>query len=257
VIKHLLLAAFLCSFPVTPEAGAQPPRVERRQVEIRGKPVDLYLAPAPSSAPKRSVVLFAPGDGGWRGVAVDFARQIASWGYDVYGLDTRQYLSVFTGETTLTETDIIGDIDRIARSAAAGRGVILAGWSAGAGLMVLAASGKKRSYHGVVTMGLADTNVMGWRFKDNLSYITGRLPDEPTFSGLRHIPRVAPLPLAMIQSSRDEYVPVEEARKLFAAAGEPKRFVLVEARNHRFDGNQPEFFRQLRAMIEWVNSTER
>jgi fermentation-respiration switch protein FrsA (DUF1100 family) len=61
----------------------------------------------------------------------------------------------------------------------------------------------------------------------------------------------------MIQSSRDEYVPVEEARRLFAAAGEPKRFVLVEARNHRFDGNQPEFFRQLRAMIEWVNTAQR
>jgi hypothetical protein len=42
-----------------------------------------------------------------------------------------------------------------------------------------------------------------------------------------------------------------------AAAGEPKRFVLVEARNHRFDGNQPEFFRQLRAMIEWVNTAQR
>ncbi|MCC6362282.1 MAG: alpha/beta hydrolase [Bryobacterales bacterium] len=257
MIRYLLLAACLWSLPVTPEAGAQAPRVEKRQVEIRGKAVDLYLVSAPPSTSKRPVVLFAPGDGGWRGAAIDFARQIASWGYDVIGLDTRQYLSTFTGETTLTETDIIGDIGRIARSLAPGRSVTLAGWSAGAGLMVLAASGEKQLYHGVVTMGLADTNVMGWRLKDNLSYLTGRLPDEPTFSGLRHIPRVAPLPLAMIQSSRDEYVPVEEARRLFAAAGEPKRFVLVEAKNHRFEGNQPEFFRQLRAMIEWVNTTER
>ncbi|MBV6433002.1 MAG: hypothetical protein IANPNBLG_03163 [Bryobacteraceae bacterium] len=256
MIRRLVAAILLCCLPAVPDTG-QPTRVEKRQMAIRGKSVDLYVVSTPVPAAPRPAVLFAPGDGGWRGVAIDFARRIASWGYDVIGLDTRQYLSIFTGETTLTESDIAGDIGRIARWAAAGRAVTLAGWSAGAGLVVLAASGEKQPYNGVVTMGLADTNIMGWRLKDNLSYITGRLPDEPTFSSLRHIGRVAPLPLAMMQSSRDEYVPSEEARRLFAAAGEPKRFVLVEARNHRFDGNQAEFYRQLRAMIEWVNTARR
>jgi type IV secretory pathway VirJ component len=189
VIRNILFAALLCLLPVTPEMGAQALRVEKRQLDIRGKFVDLCLVSTPTSAGNRPVILFAPGDGGWRGAAIDFARRMASWGYVVVGLDTKQYLSIFTGDTTLTETDIIGDIGRIARSAAPGRNVTLAGWSAGAGLMVLAASGEKQSYKGVITMGLADTNVLGWRFKDNLSYITGRLPDEPTFSGLRHIPR--------------------------------------------------------------------
>jgi dipeptidyl aminopeptidase/acylaminoacyl peptidase len=61
----------------------------------------------------------------------------------------------------------------------------------------------------------------------------------------------------MIQSTADEYVPVEEARRLFKAAGEPKKYIEVRAQNHRFDGGRPEFYRQLKAMLEWVDTAQR
>ena len=56
----------------------------------------------------------------------------------------------------------------------------------------------------------------------------------------------------MIQSSQDQYTPLDEAKGLFALANQPKRFELVEGRNHRFDGNQEEFFRTLREGLQWV-----
>ena len=63
---------------------------------------------------------------------------------------------------------------------------------------------------------------------------------------------MAPLPLLMIQSSHDQYVPLDEARRLFETAQEPKRFELVQADNHRFDGNHEEFFDKLRDGLQWV-----
>jgi fermentation-respiration switch protein FrsA (DUF1100 family) len=42
----------------------------------------------------------------------------------------------------------------------------------------------------------------------------------------------------MIQSTHDQYTPADEAQRLFALAQEPKRFAMVEGRDHRFDGNQ-------------------
>jgi fermentation-respiration switch protein FrsA (DUF1100 family) len=64
--------------------------------------------------------------------------------------------------------------------------------------------------------------------------------------------RIAPLPLLMIQSSHDEYTPLDEAKRLFAAAREPKRFELIEAQNHKFSGNQEEFDRALREGLQWM-----
>lgn len=233
----------------------------KNSLTVRGRVQYVYFYPGRNSADApQGRILFAPGDGGWRGFATAVAETVANWGYDFYGLDTKQYLESFTGKTTLTETEVMTDIRAIADWIApvrAGR-VILLGWSEGAGLMVLAAAAEDRNkYVGVITMGLGDMNVLGWRFADNLTYITKKEPREPAFSSLTFIPRIAPLPIVMIQSSNDEYVARSEADRLFAAAREPKRFILVEARNHRFDGNQDEFFRQLRAAFEWVIQTNR
>ena len=129
----------------------------------------------------------------------------------------------------------------------------LIGWSEGAGLTTLAAAAPSRgAYAGLITMGLGDKNVLGWRFSDNLTYLTRKPPNEPTFSALSYMRQIAPLPLVMLQSTNDEYVGGDEAHRLFRAAAEPKRLVLVEAPNHRFEGAHPEFFRQLRQALEWT-----
>lgn len=104
-------------------------------------------------------------------------------------------------------------------------------------------------------MGLGDKNVLGWRFFDNLTYLTRKQPGELTFSALPYMRRIAPSPLVMLQSTKDEYVGGDEAKRLFSAAAEPNRLVLVEAQNHRFEGAQSEFFRQLRQALEWTAAT--
>jgi pimeloyl-ACP methyl ester carboxylesterase len=231
----------------------------KRSLEIRDQSQDLYYYPA-AGTPSKGTVLFLPGDGGWRGLAVTFAKNIASWGYDVYGFDAKRYLESFTsGRTTLTEKEVTSDMRSIAGNVqrSSEDKVICVGWSEGAGLAVLATAPQenKNVFAGLVVFGLSDSNVLGWRLVDNLTYITKKEPNEPKFSALPYMSKISPLPFVMIQSSGDEYTSLAEAKRLFDAAREPKRFSLVEAKNHRFDGNQEEFFRVLREGLEWISRT--
>jgi fermentation-respiration switch protein FrsA (DUF1100 family) len=203
-----------------------------------------------------------PGDGGWRGFAVTVAEQLSSSGFDVYGFDTKRYLESFTSaKSALRETEVMADMRFLAESIRKRPEdkVILIGWSEGAGLGVLAgaAAENKQVFRGIVTIGLPDYVVLGWRLLDNVTYVTKRKPDEPTVSTWVYLPKIAPLPLLMIHSSGDEYADVSLARKLFGAAREPKRFSLVEAQNHKFDGNRDEFFRNLREGLGWMIGTAR
>jgi len=221
---------------------------------VRGEPQDIYHYPGGAEAGKQSCLLFASGDGGWRGFAVTMAETMASWGYDVYGLDTKHYLASFTGRTTLKEPQVMEDVLNLAKVVTREeRRVILIGWSEGAGLFLLAAAQQyKDPFAGLVAVGLGDFNVLGWRFRDNFTYLTKKEPHEPSFSAAAYVSRVCPLPLAVVQSTHDEYVPKDESDHLFSLAKEPKRLFLVEAENHRFDGNQEEFFRLLKEALIWI-----
>ena len=131
---------------------------------------------------------------------------------------------------------------------------MLIGVSEGAGLSVLAAvdPAMQRRVAGVVALGLPDRNELGWRWTDSLIYVTHGVPNEPTFSAGDLVSRLTPVPLAAIHSTRDEFVPESDVRKLMARASEPKRLWMVTASDHRFSGNVPEFDRRLLESIEWV-----
>lgn len=225
---------------------------------IRGVEQAVYFYAAPAhgdrAAPK---VLFAPGDIGMHGLAVTIAQTIASWGYDVYALDTRRYLSGFTGGTPLTVKDVMSDFRQIAAwtSPVPGERIGLVGWSEGAGLCLLAAVSEENKpvFNGLVVFGLTETNALTWHWSDLLPSSLKKRSADPEFGSLEFLPGVAPSPLVMIQSTGDQYVSVEAARRLFAAAKEPKRFVLIDARNHRFEGNQQGLFKAIREGLEWLN----
>ena len=228
-------------------------RPGKNSVAVRGVPQAVYYYPGSDPSHERGCILFAPGDGGWRGFAITVAKEAAGWGYDVYGLDTKEYLESFTGNKSLQQTEVMTDLRAVAEVVRGKRRVALIGWSEGAGLMALAgAAGSKEAYAGLITMGLGDKNVLGWRFFDNLTYLTKKQPHEPVFYASSYMPRIAPLPLVMLHSANDEYVGRDEATRLFSAAMEPKRLVVIEAQNHRFEGAQREFFRHLQEALEWT-----
>jgi dienelactone hydrolase len=110
-------------------------------VVIRGQKQELHHHP-PTATPLNKKVLFVPGVGGWRGWAITIAQTMASWGYDVQGLDTKVYLDGFTGKTQLKEADVMDDFRELGEwmTNRSGERVILVGWSEGAGLGALASA---------------------------------------------------------------------------------------------------------------------
>ncbi|MCJ7652855.1 MAG: alpha/beta hydrolase [Actinobacteria bacterium] len=59
---------------------------------------------------------------------------------------------------------------------------------------------------------------------------------------------VSPIPLLLVHGEEDELVPVDEARRLFEAAGEPKELVLLPGGEHRLRHDP----RSVRCLLEWL-----
>lgn len=258
MILLALMLTLMGAYAVT-RPRPQPPAGKNAPV-IRGKPQDVYFYPAQGGVKNAPKVLFLCGDGGWRGFTLDIAAEMAKAGYDVYGFDTKHYLESFTTDAgTLSEQDVQRDLGQVAKwmQTRWRERVALVGWSQGAGMAVLAAASTDNQalFNGVVTFGLSNTAVLGWRLKDDVTYITGADPDEPMFRANDYIGQVAPLPVYMIQSSNDQFISHEEAEGLFAAAQQPKLSKAVQAQNHAFDGNTEGLFQALREGLAWVNQT--
>ena len=233
---------------------AQAARTGKNDLIIRKQQQQIYLYTAAGRA--HGKVLFAPGDGGWRGFAITIAETISSSGYDVYGLDTRRYLQGFSGPAVLKPTEIAADFRQIADWIREGNRdrIVLMGWSEGAGLALAAASDPQNRdiFAGVIAVGAAERNILAWHWSDVVAQLRKKLPNEPTFTSAEYAGKVAPLPLFMIASTGDEYVSPDATRKLFSAARDPKRMVMIEASDHKYGGATSDFFRSVKEALEWV-----
>jgi fermentation-respiration switch protein FrsA (DUF1100 family) len=222
-------------------------------VILRGRPQTLHVYGSRGGPP----VIVSSGDGGWMHLGPRVAELLAARGFFVVGFDARAYLAAFTsGSSTLRPED--EPLDYRALIAFATRGAaerpVLVGVSEGAGLSVLAAAdaGVKPLIGGVVALGLPDRNELGWRWRDALIYVTHGVPNEPTFLARDVVGRVSPVPLAAIHSTRDEFVPLAEARDVFGHAGTPSRFWAVPSRDHRFSDSPETFEADLLEAFAWI-----
>ena len=136
---------------------------------------------------------------------------------------------------------------------------LLIGVSVGAGLSVLAATSAATNAEvsGIVGVSLPDVNELAWRWKDAMTYVTHRIPDEPTFSVRAALSKMDPIPIAVIHSTHDEYVPLADAQVTLARAANPKRLWIVEAADHRFSNNLLDFDRSLLEAIDWIQNAGR
>ncbi|MEP7116086.1 MAG: AcvB/VirJ family lysyl-phosphatidylglycerol hydrolase [Acidobacteriota bacterium] len=256
----LRAVALLAALAVTmPDAAAHASTGQPWPVTVRGKALTLTVYTPKAGSPVKGTIFMGSGDVGWVGLATTLAEFLSDEGYVVAGINVRQYLAAFVdGGAHLQVEQVPADFEAFAGALKArgmlARPVILAGVSEGAALAVAAAATADghRWVDGVVTMGLPATAELAWRWKDALTWVTKSDADEPSFSPHELIANVAPLPLWMIQSTRDEYVPEPDYRRFERMAAEPKRLVLIDAKNHRFTDKLPELKGQLVAGIDWI-----
>lgn len=247
----VMMAVFL---PLAASAAAP----AREPLTIRGQEQSLRVYGTRGGP----VAVVASGDGGWIHLGPYVAEFLSSKGFFVVGFDSKAYLSSFTkGGTTLSTTDVPADFASLLDHASKGAIAppVLFGVSEGAALAVLAATNDatKAKVAGVIALGLPDKAELGWRFRDSMIYLTKGVPKEPLFSTAEVIGRVAPLPLVAIHSTKDEFVSVDEVKRVMSRALEPKQLWLIEADDHRFSGKEQDLNQKLMDAIAWIKAQRR
>lgn len=225
-------------------------------VTLHGHPQSLRVMGR--AATPAQVAIVSSGDGGWMHLAPHVADLLAHRGWLVVGLDARAYISTQKGTQTLTPADIADDYALLLRQPVfAGTRPVLIGISEGAGLSVVAASSPavQARVRGVAVLGLGERNELAWHWRDGFIYLTKGVPDEPLFYASAFVGHVAPLPLAWLRSSRDEFVPTAESDRLIGLAHEPIRSWTIDAGDHSFSANRPAFDVRLTEALDWMATT--
>lgn len=230
---------------------------DRIDMPLRGHVMALTVY-RPAGAAKGTVIM-ASGDVGWVGLAASRAQDLSSDGYVVVGVNVREYLSTFTSKAShLQPADIQHDFGELARflrpKGLLPPPVVVSGVSEGAGIVVVAAAAAENHdwISGVITMGLPQLSEIAWRWSDFTSWITKKDADEPSVKATDYLAAVAPLPLVMIQSTKDEYVPEADYRAMEKVARDPKRQVLIAASNHRFTDRISELRAAYADALNWI-----
>jgi len=238
---------------------AQATSGQKLSFPLRGQTLTLTVY-RPAVPPKGTIVM-GSGDAGWVGLAVTMSEFLCDQGYLVVGFNVRQYLAAFTAgsrhvEVADARADYQAMSELLTREGLLHHPVVLSGVSEGAALAVVGAGDpKSRAWvDGVVTMGLPATAELAWRWMDFTALVTKRDAKEPSFAPDAYVGAVSPVPLAMIQSSTDEYATDADRARLLSAAKTPKKMVMIAAGNHRFTDKLPELRTELLAAIGWAGT---
>jgi dienelactone hydrolase len=248
-----ILVALLASGCVhRPPSSARAPHGFTRAIVLNGFPVTVHLTPGAAASARLPLLIYATGDGGWRGKDVDVYRQLVGWGYPTAGFSAPEYVKHLRGdEETTTPARLARDyaalID-LAKEALAlpdSARVILVGVSRGAGLSVVAAGQRalQGSLEGVLAMGLT-------KEEEHVRWFRRRSTTELKIYD--YLPSLGSLPLAVIQSTNDNYLPAESARTLFGVDSDHRQFHAIDARNHSFAGARSRLYDAMRESLAWM-----
>jgi len=260
------MAAAIVVIGVTSTAvSAASPKVRERSVpiELEGQRLTLHLASPVAVAPSAPLVLYASGDGGWFGAAVDMFHTLARAGLPVVGMSTRSLLHIerrssrplsVSRLTTAYRQSL--DTARAELGLPADVPIVVTGWSRGAALAVLVANSHEVDPHvaGIVAIGLAAEERLDVEaFSDNDQPPADSSRDPRAIAIYPLLARLTPERAVVIQASGDGYLAASRARELFGPDTAEKRLVVIEARNHRFDGGKSNLAAALVEAVGWVS----
>lgn len=222
-------------------------------VPLHGHDLKVHLsAPGQPKRDRDVLLLYATGDAGWFGKDLAIFNEVAGWGYPTAGFSAREYVR-HIGSEPLRPVQVALDFDQIIKAAEkslalpADTRVVLVGKSRGAGLAVAAAGRLRADLEGVLAVGLTKEE----------EYVHHRLHGarRGQFAMLQtypYLPKLGSLPVAVIQSSRDEYVPAAEARQLFGPDTSVRHFVPIEADDHNFTGALDAMYLEMERSFHWI-----
>ena len=244
--------------------------------------LSLALVPtSPSSIPDRKIVLhdhelklhfsrgepgadhpllvYATGDGGWHRKDVTAYDHLVTFGYPTVGFDAHDYVKHLGADTT-TPGRLAADYERIIAAAKetlqlpVDYPVVLVGVSRGAGLSVVAAGqrGLRPSIAGVLAVALTKEEEYVKRFPRLRGGRRGPPATPEMVEVYDYLPRLANTPIAVVQSTRDHYLPAAAARTLFGPDTPYRWFQPIEAHDHSFGGARDQLYDAMKRSLTWL-----
>jgi len=232
-----------------------------RTIVLNRHGLSLHLA-MPPGPPRGPLLVYATGDGGWHRKDLALYREIVSWEHPVVGFSAREYVTNL-GTDTDTTTPIRLARDYLAIISLAktelhlppAYPVILIGVSRGAGLSVVAAGQRpaQRELSGVLAIALTKEEEYVHWFRRTPGASVRATAEEPSMVEVyEYLPRLGPLPLYVIQSTHDNYLPAEKARVLFGPDTNRRRFQPIESNNHNFSDNREAMYAAAREALAFI-----
>jgi len=231
-----------CAEHHAPSAAPSGPRIADRVVVLNEHPLQLHVAPG-TQGPGHPLLVYATGDGGWHRKDLATYRRLVSFGDPTAGFDAHDYVTHLGRSGTTTPGRLAADYERIITAAKetlhlpVDYPVVLVGVSRGAGLSVVAAAQRplQSSIAGVLAVALT---------KEEEYVMADVYP---------YLPRLAGMPVAVIQSTRDHYLPAAAARALFGPDRPDRWFQAIPARNHSFGGARDELYAAMERSLRWIS----
>jgi hypothetical protein len=259
-LASVLFAGACVSRPPVLEPGARA-TLFVRDVPLETGRLELHLGRTAGGAGRPPLLLYATGDGGWRSADRGLFQHLARWGYPVAGFSARHYLGHLGFEAT-TRAHVAEDYGRIIAFAKrelelpGDTPTVLVGFSRGSGLAVAAAGEPELqpSLGGVLAVALTDEEEYvrehGTRAGRDRRDASAR--ELAMLRPYDHLARLGRLPVAVIQSTQDSYLPAAEARQLFGPDDERRRLHPIRAGSHTFAGARDALYEQARVALEWI-----
>lgn len=250
------VASASCGFGLL-EGG--PPGIAVHDATVRLHEHDLTIHLVTGLAhPAGPLLLYATGDAGWWGSDKALFDHLAPLGYPVAGFSAREYTHHLNqpGDKE-TPRQLADDYLAIIHASDAELGlpattrVVLVGKSRGSGLAVAAGENPRLRVHlrGVLAVALTGEE----------EYIEHREPDLPPgtlvmLNTYDVLPRLGAVPVAVIQSTRDQYLPAGAARERFGPDTPVRQFHAIDAANHNFGGKVAELYDTIDRCLDWILS---
>jgi len=135
--------------------------------------------------------------------------------------------------------------------------IILVGLSRGAGLAVVAAGqGElKSNLAGVVAIALTkeEEHIIHYGPR-KISQSNEPARELLIIQTYEYLPRIASVPVAIIQSTHDGYLPASAARALLGPDTELKKLLSINAKNHRFTGGCMDLYKETETALGWIHN---
>jgi pimeloyl-ACP methyl ester carboxylesterase len=249
---YVLVAAFGIS-----SCAANPrPAVPDQFVTLNRHSLRLHFDNS-AQGPARPLIVYATGDGGMHRKDRDMYRHLAALGDPIVGFDARDYVTHLGKDTPTTTPERLGRdyLEIIARARQAlgldaQCSIVLIGVSRGAGLAVVAAGHLRDSIEGVVAVALTqEEEYVRWYRPRPLSHETRPAVMVNVYE---YLAELGGLPVAVVQSTHDQYLPAAKAREQFGPDTADRWLQAIEASNHNFSGARTRMYGAVGSAVRWI-----